>query len=195
LNDLFNEVIKFNLTQDICILVGDNGSSDKTSEVCKEYLARAQDMQINFNYFSNNSNLGFARNLGMGLSNFESEFILFYSDDDKLISGSLEEYMQQIILHSPDFSICNFDQPPYDLSNPLYLDSEIHSQVISLDLLSSFISWPKLTGVCVKRSKIVGVHETLIRISNTNGIFPHVLFGIHILSQSAIFLKSNVFLA
>jgi glycosyltransferase involved in cell wall biosynthesis len=152
-------------------------------------------MQINFNYFSNNSNLGFARNLGVGLSNFESEFILFYSDDDKLISGSLEEYMQQIILHRSDFSICNFNQPPYDLSNPLQSHSEIYSKVISLDLLSSFISWPKLTGVCIRKSEIINVDETLIQISHRSGAFPHVLFGIHILSQNAIFLKSNVFLA
>jgi glycosyltransferase involved in cell wall biosynthesis len=194
LNDLFNELIKSDLTQDISILVGDNGSSDRTSEVCEEYFTRAKPLQINFNYFRNDSNLGFSRNLGKGLSNFESEFILFYADDDKLISNSLKEYVEQIILYSPDFSICNFNQPPYDLSNPLHLHSEVHSEVISLDLLSSFVSWPKLTGVCVKRSKIVDVHETLIRISNSNGAFPHVLFGIHILSQNAIFLKSNVFL-
>lgn len=59
------------------IVVGDDGSTDETLEILKEYAA-----QSNLRYFSNSTNLGFVRNFEKTLSQCTGDLIFLADQDD-----------------------------------------------------------------------------------------------------------------
>ena len=66
------------------VIVVDDGSTDSTSEICKEYANK--DQRIKY-YYQKNSGVSVARNTG--LSKCQSEWVTFVDSDDAILSSHL----------------------------------------------------------------------------------------------------------
>ena len=102
---IFSEIVKYQLENEVSVLVGDNASIDNTSITCSTYKNRASQAGITFDYFRNPSNFGFGGNIEQGFLRVASGWILFLSDDDVLCSAILKSICRDLNQFSPDLAI------------------------------------------------------------------------------------------
>lgn len=176
--DLFDLIQKENLYSILDILVGDNCSSDTTPTVLKNFSLVAKDLGIKFDYFVNNSNLGFNGNIEQGYLRFEGDYVIYLSDDDNLFPGALTYYVELILELKPSVALINFNQNPYTTQSPLYVEDKLFTE-IQLDFFKPLIKFPKLTGMLFKKPP-----DQLIRKEITSVIIPshsaaHVALAIY----------------
>lgn len=193
LSDLIDHVLKENLTSDIDILVGDNCSTDATSEILQETQNIANKLGIILKYFRNVSNLGFNENIRQGYLKFEGDYILFISDDDNLYPGALSECLKIITKFQPYVALMNFDQNPFTINSPLYKETLLYKRN-SFDFLKPLILFPKLTGIALKKP----IHNCL-REEISSAIIPdfylaHVSLAIYQYSKFGSGLQVSEFL-
>jgi glycosyltransferase involved in cell wall biosynthesis len=82
------------------ILISDNASADNTEEVVRGYMAR--DSRIR--YFRQEENLGVVPNFEFILQKASGKYFFWISDDDELIPGVLERYVEFLESH-PSYSL------------------------------------------------------------------------------------------
>lgn len=87
---------------DIEIILVDNGSSDKTLEICHHYANN--DNRVQVVHTDDNIGTGAARNLGV--SKATGEYICFLDADDWFDSSLIEKYISAI--DGKDFAICGY---------------------------------------------------------------------------------------
>lgn len=85
--------LKSQLTDDVEVIVVDDGSSDATSEICDGYSSADPRFRI---FHKENGGVSSARNVGLDYSN--GSWITFLDSDDKLADGALE-----LILNALDY--------------------------------------------------------------------------------------------
>lgn len=90
LDDCLCSVLKQKLSQ-IEILVINDGSNDKTADICANYLGKIR------YFYQNRKGASSARNLG--LKNAKGEFIAFLDADDMLMSNALEILKEPLTKH------------------------------------------------------------------------------------------------
>lgn len=90
----------------IDIIVIDDGSTDRSGEICDEYFARGD---INLMHVSNGG-VGEARNLGLFLA--KTPYVTFLDADDEYIKGAVDIMIQAIehFPHEPMISFNHFRQ-------------------------------------------------------------------------------------
>jgi glycosyltransferase involved in cell wall biosynthesis len=177
------------------ILVGDNSSLDNTPNVLKDAAARASKLKVGFEHFRNTSNLGFSGNIHAGISKISSEYVMFLSDDDNLISESLTKVCQDIREFKPSVALYNFDQYPYDNNNPLIKQKDFVHNCFDYSQISTLLSWPKLTGVVLKSRNLYANPLEVSEICSFSKHFPHVVLAAYSLFQESSLLKSEEFIA
>lgn len=91
-----------NLSDEINILVCDNHSIDKTYLVCKEYVKFN-----NFKYIKNKKNLGYDANVLAALTNSNSKYVWFLSDDDFVDKDKIMYIYKYLQDHNPDAVLLN----------------------------------------------------------------------------------------
>lgn len=72
------------------VVVSDNNSTDETCEIVSRYN------DYGIKYIKNRQNLGFDANIDLLAKNCNGEYILYLSDDDILVKGSLNNYIDAI---------------------------------------------------------------------------------------------------
>lgn len=101
--------------KDIEIVISDNASTDKTTELVKWY----QKKYINIRYYKNEENIGSENNLIKSTTYAEWDYIWFFSDDDIMSYNSMKIIKENIKKNDSDFIFCNFDQfsnNPYNIN-------------------------------------------------------------------------------
>lgn len=88
--------------QDIEIIIVDDGSTDRTAEICIQ-LAE-QDNRIRY-HRQNNSGVSVARNTGHSISH--GQYILFIDADDELHPSMIERLVFDIKQNDADISVCD----------------------------------------------------------------------------------------
>ena len=176
--DLFNKIKNENLYSNIDILVGDNCSTDSTITVLKDLSMIAKDKRIQFNYFVNDSNLGFNENVKQGYLRFQGEYIIFLSDDDNLISGALSTYLKLIFEIKPSVALINFNQSPFTVDSPLYTENKIFVSYI-YDFFKPLILSPKLTGIALKKPEHNSLREEIASVIIPSYPAAHVALAIY----------------
>lgn len=122
LSDTLQSIMK-QTYQDFEVIVVDDGSTDHTKEIIKDY--KEKDSRIQYHY-QQQTNAGVARNYGMSFA--QGKYVMFLDGDDLFDENLLGEMYAQIEKESADICLCNADQ--YDtsskqfISKPQYLRKE-----------------------------------------------------------------------
>ena len=95
LDELIAQVINYNLSGEIEILVSNNGSEDNTHEVLKELLTKYSFITYN----RNPVNIGANPNVMKSMQMASSEYLIFLGDDDRIKGGSLSGVIDFLKTH------------------------------------------------------------------------------------------------
>ena len=144
---------------DIEVILVDDGSTDKSSEICDKFCI--QDPRCKVIHKENNG-LSAARNSGLSIAT--GEFISFIDGDDFIHSQMLEFLYQVLIMH-PEcaLSMCNFSyihNKREDIKEDSYNLENIETKIISQDYYAS-----QLFGSTNNNLKYVVVWNKLYRKS------------------------------
>lgn len=85
------------------IIIIDDGSTDKSPEICDKYAAK--DVRINLVH-KENGGVSSARNAGLDV--FKGEYVTFVDSDDFISYDYVEKLYCSVIENSADISICNY---------------------------------------------------------------------------------------
>lgn len=110
--------------KNIEIILIDDGSTDNSLELCKEYEKRYFNVKV---YSKTNSGLGKTRNVGMKLS--KGEYIAFVDSDD-FISCNMYEYMTKLLIeYGADVAICDYEKVYREEESNLFEKNVRNTQV------------------------------------------------------------------
>lgn len=122
--------------QDFEILLIDDGSTDKSGEICDEYVSK--DSRIKVFHVENN---GAATARNVGIDNAKGEYISFIDSDDFVAPQMYEILINNLIQYKSDISACNyirgknFDKSDLEVKNVIKVfDSEQMSKKFSSQL-------------------------------------------------------------
>lgn len=99
LNSIVSQTFK-----DYEIIIIDDGSKDKSSDIIKEFIKSHQDIAVNYIY-QENAGQAAARNLGIYKA--QGEYICFIDSDDYIEPDMLEVLYSQAAVSNADIVVCN----------------------------------------------------------------------------------------
>jgi len=185
------EICRSNLENKIGILISDNNSSDDTQVISRMYGEKFINSGIDFEYFQNQSNLGFSSNVIESYFRAKSEYSLFFSDDDNLNAGFLQQLISDINQYKFSAGIYNFIQPPYGEDNLLIKESRLFVGEQAIGDLASLVKWPKLSGLVLRNIRKPGRYEKIKNQITPNNVVGHVLLTIDQIRHDPILFKSS----
>lgn len=193
LYDLFIILNKLNVSKQIEVVVSDNGSDDHTIDVIKKNCRIFANADISFKYASSEINRGFDINLAKCVRISSGEYVWFLSDDDNIIGEAVLLILEDIKKHSPSAIIYNFNQAPYDYSNPLITKNDhfLFFQESIDQGLAKVLTWPKLSSLILRRD--LDCLDLVEEIALNNPGFMHVALLIQCLIkyQGGVLQKNN----
>jgi len=176
LNDLLEQINRSKKNQYISVFVSNNGSSDATAEVITKYSIQFERNAILFKVNTFTQNQGFDANVLACYEKSNSDYVWFLSDDDNVINGGINSIINDIEIFAPNVVYYNFDQFPYNISNPYINNTKLYKEINheGIQSISKIIEWPKLTSLVIKR-------KTLSKDGITIGSgFMHVALAIQV---------------
>lgn len=133
------------------IILIDDGSSDKSPQICDEYCSLYDNVVVIHN---SNHGLSHARNCGLDICN--GEYIFFLDSDDFLPANSLSSLLQALKENDADFVIGNLERYSEDgvskeyiplspkYSNKLLSEEKAWHMCVDLDSIIFVVAWGKL---------------------------------------------------
>lgn len=127
--------------QEIEIILVDDGSTDKSSEICDRYAADNENVKV---IHKNNAGLGEARNSGLELAS--GEYVAFVDSDDYLADGALKSLYDIGKKNGADTILGRYkrrwengkiDEGKHPLENVIYSKPEDIIQNVLLNMLGS----------------------------------------------------------
>jgi len=120
------------LQEKIEIVVSDNGSTDRTPQIIREYCSKYPNL---ISYYRNDKNFGFDRNVDLAVKRSKGEYVWLLSDDDTLRSNSISIFLNK--LHGyKDLSVVFLNYSECDVNlkeSPCRIRSDIHRDVYCAD--------------------------------------------------------------
>ena len=94
---------------DVEIIIVDDGSTDKSLNICKEYETKDNRVKV---LTKANGGQGSARNMGIDIST--GEYIMFVDSDDWVDTRIVEILLSELKANSSDIAICNLYKTAYN---------------------------------------------------------------------------------
>jgi len=159
LNDLFSIIQVSKKSNEIEILISDNGSNDETVNISKTFTKKFESIGIPLRLISNSTNIGFDKNLLNCFLYCEAEYVWFLSDDDVIRSEAVEIILSDIDCFKPNCILYNFNQKPYNFGTPYITENKYFSYVNeeSLDAIIKILQWPKMSSIVMKGQRSLNV--------------------------------------
>jgi glycosyltransferase involved in cell wall biosynthesis len=159
------------------VCVSDNGSTDKTEKILKEYSLKSRLIRFR----RNRKNLGFDSNLISVLSMARGEYCWIIGDDDLFLKDSIKEILEIIDLKNPDFIISEFKSSFHGNYINWKKNSEIEdNEQIRKIFLNKFSELSFISSNIIKKKIFLEIKKKLPR--NANG-FMHTLIQFHSLNK------------
>ena len=102
LNDCLDSFVS-QTNKDFLVLLIDDGSTDSSGEIAKEYATKNPDLFIY--HKQENKGLGGARNTGLSFCN--SKYVMFFDSDDFMANRAVEHILEHIEKHETDIIFFN----------------------------------------------------------------------------------------
>lgn len=130
------------------ILIGDNGSSDHTPDVCRRFGASVR-------YLRHDTNRGFDGNVWSLYQAASGGFVLFFSDDDVPMPNLVESLVQLLESTSPDVLLFGFEQP-LGKREPPSLGNGPAVEVLRkpAEAINAIVRYTKVSTYCVRRREL-----------------------------------------
>lgn len=114
-------IYKQNLSNEVEVLISDNGSTDGTEIYMKKII---KSFYFNLHYVRNNKNLGFDRNIINIYKKAKGQYIWFFSDDDIMLPNIIENIIKILNKYSPAVVLPNQidDKQQISLKDNFFLD-------------------------------------------------------------------------
>lgn len=138
--------------QDFEVVLVDDGSTDKSGEICDKYVSRNPDKV--FVYHKTNQGVLIARDYGIKKSS--GDIILFVDSDDCLRKDALQLLYRNFEEYSCDLILFNFStSPDYHTQgrNYPFVHLEIFEETDKLKIYDLMIMTSKLNNLCTKALK------------------------------------------
>ena len=103
LSSIANELHKSEYSDKIEILIGNNGSTDKTEEIIDNIS------DINPTYYKNEANYGFDANIEKLVELAQGEYVWFLGCNDTLKGGCLDLLIKKILFYKANIFIANYE--------------------------------------------------------------------------------------
>lgn len=134
-------------------MVSDNASTDGTGELVKTYLGKHS---ANIQYFRNDSNVGFDRNVDLLFKRSSGKFVWTMGDDDLLSEGALLSVLN-LLEQNPNLKVVQVNFDKYDPTLERIVDKcEIPSDLLCHDpntfLLHAHGRYGALSAVIIDRA-------------------------------------------
>ena len=163
LSRLINEIKKNKLKEKINIIVGNNGSTDKTSKL----IAQLKERYSFFSFYNNKKNLGYPANVFKIIEKSpKSKYLWLLSDDDFLKNGRLKKIINYLEKYNPDVLYLN-----YRTVN-IYLKNKIEFKNINSIISPGFNL--KKDFIMNKRYKFFNFIKNLGSVSYTHLTLPTI---------------------
>lgn len=173
------------------LIIVDDGSTDKTSEILSEYLTT--DSRICY-YYQENGKQGKARNLAISKS--KGEYLAFLDADDLWINNKLEIQLEQIQLKKADLVFSNafviYNSEKIDLNKVIHCHQGFLDSNEGLDRMIERNRIPILT-VLVKKSRVIEVGMFSEKLEIQNAEDSHL--WLKLLINKCVLYGSNEILA
>lgn len=135
------------LSNQVSILVSDNASGDKTSEVVRKYMASCEFLA----YSCNETNLGFDGNVFRAYSIADSEYVWFFSDDDLPDEDSLNLIIKTLRHFKPSLLRFSFRQPSTCTRGAFNFDVPVHTTSQEKECIDYTLRYPKISTYIIKK--------------------------------------------
>lgn len=141
------------------VIMVNDGSTDKSGEICKEYTKKDQRFQV-----INQENQGLSGARNTGLAHIHGEYVCFVDSDDCLHPDYLKILYENLKQNNADISMCNYqefcdDLPIVELKNE---SSVLSQKQVMLNLATA--------GAGNKSQKMVVAWNKLIKSDIMNGL-------------------------
>lgn len=195
LRQTLNSVIS-QINPNIEILVSDNGSSDETEDMMKEYCKNH-----NVCYYRNDTNLGMDNNFLKCLKNSNGEYIHLLSDDDILLPGAVKKVLEFIESEKPDYINLNsftYSTDVFDLNEmkepriKLKEDLITNNKEVFMKYIGVYITY--ISATIVKREKFVQLSNPEKYIG-TYFLHAHCVFEMLRGEDNKVIVTKNAYLA
>jgi len=170
--------------QNFLILISDDNSSDKTSEMVKKY----QKSMHNLIYHKNNENLGFSENVFKLYELTKTQYMWFLCDDDMPLSGSIENILNAINKYKPVVALFNCT---WVNSYGQKLTSGVKEDILYKDL-DSFTSYDALMRLGYLSVNVFKKKKSIVSLRNVpykDNVFFQVTLALLLLSKEFRFLE------
>ena len=142
--------------------------------------------------FSSNSfenNQGFDTNVFACYTKSNSDYVWILSDDDNIITGSIDVIIKDINKYHPSVIFYNNDQKPYSTSMPYIKQYKFYDEITSNNAvaLKKIVDWPKLSSL------VLQVFCEGLQIVNLNNGFMHIALALHCSFQKGRVLHASTF--
>jgi glycosyltransferase involved in cell wall biosynthesis len=165
---------KGNLQKDVEIVVSNNQSTDKTDEKVKQF--QNQNTDIQFQYYTQNKNIGLEKNALFVLKEAKGEYVMYLGDDDYIEFNYLKEcfsYINDTSIHCIIPAIKPIDEKGNILSGGRDLNLPTKKfEAGYKNCLTNAYRGHQLSGLVLKRNKL---HSSYLN-SNVNNIYPFIFF-------------------
>jgi glycosyltransferase involved in cell wall biosynthesis len=194
LNDILFCVKNSFYKNNIKILVSDNGSDDNTLDILNYFKISFNELDIDFEYYSENKNRGFDFNVFKCYENSNSDFVWFISDDDKLYKNNFDKIIETVFANESNIYYFNFSQSNVNELNP-YIKSNIifqYNDENCIDAIAKIFYYPKLSSIIVKK---IDINTFLNSNKYLNFGFMHLYIILEIFKSKGTITFSKIFIA
>ncbi len=151
LNSIVSQFTNKEIFDQLEVVISDNGSTDNTTNVVKEFQTKFSN--INIKYFRNETNIGFDRNLVSVVEKSTGEYCLTFGDDDAFFPNSFSIMLNRIKTLNVPYLMLNCWGYDHELLKPVVshpnkqmkndviyknLSDFVHSIKNYVDLLGNF---------------------------------------------------------
>jgi abequosyltransferase len=149
LSELLEHIQNSNCKQKLSVFVSNNGSTDTTAEVIRDYEKKFSSSGVKYFYENLNKNHGFDFNVLNCYDKSPNGFVWFLSDDDNLSHGAIDEVYKDVSIRKVSFLYYNFDQEPYGKDKPYVRSSSVFDGLKpdGIDAILKVLTYPKVSSL------------------------------------------------
>ncbi|MBI6873655.1 glycosyltransferase [Clostridium aciditolerans] len=135
--------------QEIEIILINDGSSDNSLNICKEYAIKDKRIKV-----IDKENKGVSKARNTGLLYAKGEYVTFIDSDDCIEHNMIEELYNSVTANNAEFCMCNYVKE--NNGKILYIDSSIHKKVLEGNDIKNYLLIPLIEREDNQKEHILG---------------------------------------